>query len=132
MNFAQLEHFDPKDPGKIIMADNDPTEGSFVADELLEGDRYKPRARKRYHYNIGKYEESTYYCQFLSDKLIRLPSGRSATVREMTEQLSLKPHSMFRSWFRMTLYKVVEIADCFILAGWVGLSHHCRQRIDFR
>ena len=59
MNFAQLEHFDPKDPGEIIMADNDPTEGSFVADELLEGDRYKPRARKRYHYNIGKYEEST-------------------------------------------------------------------------
>jgi hypothetical protein len=126
MNFAQLEHFDPKDPGKIIMAENDPTEGSFVADELLEGDRYKPRARKRYHYNIGKYEESTYYCQFLSDKLIRLPSGRSATVREMTEQLSLKPHSMFRSWFRMTLYKVVEIADRFILEGWVGLSHHCR------
>ncbi len=43
----------------------------------------------------------------------------------MTKHLSLKPLSMFRSWFRMTLYKVVEIADHFILEGWVSLWHHC-------
>ncbi len=82
MNFAQLEHFDPEDPRKIT-ADADPTEGNLMADELAGG-RYKPRSSKHYHYNIGKYEESTYYCQFLSNKLICLPSGRSATVRKMT------------------------------------------------
>jgi hypothetical protein len=38
----------------------------------------------------------------------------------------VKPLSTFRAWFRMPLYKVVEIADRFILEGWIGLSHHCR------
>ncbi len=45
----------------------------------------------------------------------------------MTEHLSLKPLSTFRAWFRMPLYKVVEIANRFILEGWIGLSHHCRM-----
>jgi hypothetical protein len=44
----------------------------------------------------------------------------------MTEHLSLKPLSTFRAWFHMPHYKVVEIANRFILEGWIGLSHHCR------
>jgi hypothetical protein len=113
----------PTLPAKIA-ADADPDEDS-LADEFSAA-RNKPRAPKLYHYIIEKYEESTYYCQFLSDKLVHLPSGRNVTVQEMTEHLSLKPLSTFRAWFHMPHYKVVEIANRFILEGWIGLSHHCR------
>jgi hypothetical protein len=126
MTFSQLEHFDPMSPGpRNIDADVDPDEENS-ADEV-SFKRNKGHAPKRYHYRIGKYEESTYYCQFLSDKLVRSPSGRNVTVREMTEHLSLKPLSTFRVWFRVPLYKVVEIADRFISEGWIGLSQHCRS-----
>ena len=90
MTFAQLEHFDPMYPvAGNISADADPDkDGSY--DDFSADKRNKPRAPKHYHYSISKYEESTYYCQFLSDKLVQLPSGRNVTVREMTEHLSLK------------------------------------------
>ena len=77
-------------------------------------------------WQVQGHKESTYYCQFLSDKLVRLPSGRNVTVREMTQQLSLKPRGTFHAWFWMPLSKVVEIAYHFIAEGWVGLSHRCR------
>ena len=63
--------------------------------------------------------------QFLSNKLVRLPSGCNVTVRKMSKHLSLKPLSTFRAWLCMPLYKVVEIANRFILEGWVSLLHHC-------
>ena len=86
MTFVQLEHFNPMNPisGIIAAADDDPDEDS-LADELSADKRSKPQAPKLHHYGFGKYEESTYYCQFLSDKLIQLPSRSNVTVHEMTE-----------------------------------------------
>jgi hypothetical protein len=126
MTFSQLELFDPMYPVPgNINADAHPDEDGSADEFSAKGN--KNRTTKRDHYSIGKYEESTYYCQFLSDRLVHLPSGCNVTVREMTEHLSLKPLSTFRAWFRMPLYKVVEIVDRFISEGWIGLSHHCRM-----
>ena len=43
----------------------------------------------------------------------------------MTAHISKNPQSAFRAWFRMPLFKVVEIADRFVMEGWLRLSHHC-------
>ncbi len=124
MTFDELERFDPTSP----MFDN------FVGvnyddDSSKNGSPKKKRkacAESRYHFKIGKYASSTYYCQFLSENLVRTPGGRFMSVREMTEHISKNPRSTFRAWFCMPLFKVVEIADRFILEGWLRLSHHCR------
>ena len=124
MKFDELKRFDPISP----MFDE------FVGDNAHDDSskncspkkKRKARAENCYHYKIGKYGSSTYYRQFLSEKLIRTPGGRFISVWKMTEHISKNPQSTFRAWFFMPLFNVAEIADRFILEGWLGLSHHCR------
>jgi hypothetical protein len=119
MTVEDLDRFDPTDP---LTSNDEELDGSPIQIKLR-----KVRAANSYVYKIGEYESSTYYRQFLSDKLVRTPGGRRITVRHMTDRISRMPKSTFRAWFRMPLFKVVEIADRFIAEGWLGLSHHCRQ-----
>ena len=119
MTVEDLDRFDPTDP---LTSNDEELDGSPIQIMLR-----KVCAANSYVYKIGEYESSTYYRQFLSDKLVRTPGGRRITVRHMTDRISRMPKSTFRAWFRMPLFKVVEIADRFIAEGWLGLSHHCRQ-----
>ena len=95
--------------------------------EASDKRKRKAHARRSYHYMIGNYEESTFFQKYLSNELISVPgSGEKISVRQHTMQQSLKNLSSFRSWFRLPLYKVEEIADRFITNGWICQSHHCR------
>ena len=87
----------------------------------------KVNARRSYHYKIGDLKTSTYYTKFLSDSIVRVPGGVSeCTVRELSRNISRNPKSNFRSWFRMPLYKVEELASRIVTEKVITLSHHCR------
>ena len=122
MTVEDLDRFDPTDP---LTSNDEELDGSSIESSQIK--QRKVRAANSYFYKIGEYASSTYYRKFLSDKLVRTPSGRRITVQHTTDRISRMPKSTFRAWFRMPLFKVVEIADRFIAEGWLGLSHHCRQ-----
>jgi hypothetical protein len=124
MSAQEIARFDPIRPFLgLPLVDPDDSDASSIDSAM---GRRKPRSANRYFYKIGKYETSTFYCEFLSDDLIRSTSGRTVTVRETTEHTSLNPKSTFRAWFRMPLSKVAKIVDCFINEGWICLTHHCQ------
>ena len=81
----------------------------------------------KYFYTIGDYESSSFFCKFLSDEVVRTPSGRMVSVRNITEETSCNPRSSFCSWFGIPLYMVSDIVSRFLAEGWIGLSHHCRS-----
>ena len=95
-------------------------------DSATDSENPRLRASPTYHYRLGQYETSSFYREFLSDELVRAPSGRMVSVREMTDQTSRNPKSSFRSWFRMPLFMVSSIDGRFIAKNWVSLTHHCR------
>jgi hypothetical protein len=105
MTVEDLDRFDPTDP---LALNNEELDGSPIQIK-----QRKVRAANSYFYKIGEYESSTYYRQFLSDGLARTSGGRRITVRHMTDRISRMPKSTFRAWFRMPLFKVVEIADLY-------------------
>jgi hypothetical protein len=84
------------------------------------------RAAPKFFYTIGEYKMSSFYRKFLSDEAVRAPSNRMVTVRDMMDEVSRNPKSCFCSWFRIPLYMVCDIVDCFIAEGWVRITHHCR------
>jgi len=73
-------------------------------DSLLDREKLRLCASPKYYYTIGDYESSSFYCEFLSDEVVRVPSGRMVSVREITEEMSRNPKSSFSSWFHMPLY----------------------------
>ena len=87
--------------------------------------RIAPR-RRSYHYKIGRYETSPYYLNYLSDDVVQIPGANDDTIRNQTKRLSLNPKSIFRSWFKMPLYKVETLAAQLVADEIVHLSHHCR------
>jgi hypothetical protein len=119
MTVDKIERFDPKLGGIVeeidggLVRNNNAKDGHVNRTKKKRTDCIENRCR----YKIGKYELSTYYCQFLSDKIICTPLESSCSVRVMTEHISWNLHSIFCSWFCMPLCKVVEIADCFISEG---------------
>jgi len=127
MNRSEIMNFDPLRPtfllGESFVAPDDLDD--YSSDGSAMGGR-KPRLPNRYFYRIGEYESSTFYREFLSDQPVRSSCGRMITLREMTDQTSRDPKSAFRAWFRMPLFKVLEIVDRFIAEGWIGITHHCR------
>ena len=86
----------------------------------------KVHAPRSYHYKIGNLKASPYYTDFLSDSVIRVPGASDCTVRELTRKISLRQKSTFRSWFRMPLYKVEQLASRLVIEKVLTLSHHCR------
>jgi hypothetical protein len=106
MTVEDLDRFDPTDP---LTSNDEEFDGSSIESSQIK--QRKVRAANSYFYKIGEYASSTYYRQFLSDKLVRTPSGCRIAVRHMTDQISHMPKSTFRAWFRMPLFKVVKIAD---------------------
>ncbi|KAL3800597.1 hypothetical protein ACHAW5_001065 [Stephanodiscus triporus] len=83
------------------------------------------RARRSYHYKIGRYETSPYYLNYLSDDVVQIPGANDDTVRNQAKRLSLNPKSFFRSWFKMPLYKVETLAALLVADEVVHFSHHC-------
>jgi hypothetical protein len=128
MSANEIAHFNPLRPsppgGPVV----DPDGFDYSSDDSLL-DKEKPRLRTspKYYYTIGDYKSSSFYCEFLSDEVVRAPSGRMVSVREITEEMSRNPKSSFCSWFCMPLYKVTDIVSCFLAEGWIDLSHHCRS-----
>ena len=47
--------------------------------------------------------------------------------QQIDKEISLTPKSTFRSWFRMPMYKVEELAARFVTEKVITLSHHCRS-----
>jgi len=128
MSAHEIAHFNPLRPsppgGPVV----DPDGFDYSSDDrLLEGEKLRLRASPKYHHTIGDYESSSFYCEFLSDEVVRAPSGRMVSVREITEEMSRNSKNSFRSWFRMPLHKVTDIVSRFLAEGWIGLSHHCRS-----
>lgn len=108
---------------------NDGDDGD-TGDNTVGGRRKKKRKvhnRRSYYYKIGQYETSTYYTKFLSDSVVRVPGQHDSTVRELTRTISLNPKSIFRSWFRMPLYKVEQLSSRIVSEKIISLSHHCRS-----
>ncbi len=67
MTVSEIKCFDPfAAVTGNISAVGYPEDDGLVCDSSADK-RNMPRAPKSYHYKIGKCEESTYYCQFLSD-----------------------------------------------------------------
>ena len=103
-------------------------------DDGLRGDsgtkkrkkKRKVHARRSFHYKIGALKTSTYYEKFLSDRVVSVPGASDSTVRELSRKISLNPKSTFRSWFRMPLYKVEQLASRIVSEKVITLSHHCR------
>jgi hypothetical protein len=128
MSANEIAHFNPLRPsppgGPVV----DPDGFDYSSDDSLL-DKEKPRlcTSPKYYYTIGDYKSSSFYCEFLSDEVVRAPSGRMVSVREITEEMSRNPKSSFCSWFCMPLYKVTDIVSCFLAEGWIDLSHHCRS-----
>jgi hypothetical protein len=97
MSADEIAHFNPLRPsppgGPVV--DLDGFDYSSDNDSLL--DREKPclRASPKYLHTIGNYESSCFYCKFLSDEVIRAPSGRMVSVRDITEEMSRNPTSSF-------------------------------------
>jgi len=117
MNQSEIMDFDPLRPsllGESFVAPDDLDDYSSVGSDM--GGR-KPRSPNRYFYRIGEYESSTFYREFLSDQPVRSLCGRMITLREMTDRTSRDPKSSFHVWFRMPLFKVLEIVDRFIAEG---------------
>ena len=128
MSADEIAHFNPLRPsppgGPVV----DPDGFDYSSDDsLLDREKLRLRTSPKYYYTIGDYESSSFYCEFLSDEVVRAPSGRMVSVREITEEISGNPKSSFCSWFRMPLYKVTDIVSRFLAEGWIGLSHHCRS-----
>jgi hypothetical protein len=124
MSANEIAHFNPLrplPPGCFVV---DPDGFDYSSDDSLLDSREKLRFRSspKYYYTIGDYESSSFYCEFLSDEVVRAPSGRMVSVREITEEISRNPKSSFRSWFRMPLYKVTDIVSRFLAEEWIGLS----------
>ena len=86
----------------------------------------RARARRSYHYKIGRYETSPYYLNYLSDDVVQIPGANDDTVRNQAKRLSLNPNSFFRSWFKMPLYKVETLAALLVADEVIHFSHHCR------
>ena len=93
----------------------------------LSKKKRKAHARRSYHYKIGRYETSPYYIHYLSDDTVHIPGANNDTVRNQTKRLSLNPKSIFRSWFKMPLYKVETLAAQLVADEIIHLSHHCRN-----
>ena len=128
MSANEISSFDPLCPslhGRPFVDPDDSDCSSNDRSTISETQRF--RTSPKFFYTIGDYESSTFYCEFLSEVVVRAPSGRMVSVRNMTEEMSLKPTSSFRSWFRIPLYMVSDIVSRFIAEGWIGLSHHCRS-----
>ena len=128
MSAHEIAHFNPLRPsppgGPVV----DPDGFDYSSDKsLLDREMLRLRASPKYYYTIGDYESSSFYCEFLSDEVVRAPSGCMVSVREITEEMSRNPKSSFHSWFRMPLHKVTDIVSRFLAEGWIGLSHHCRS-----
>ncbi len=128
MTVDKIERFDPKLGGIVEEIDGGLARSNDAKDGRANRTKKKRKdcIENRYRYKIGNYESATYFCQFLSDKIIPTPRGSLCSMQVMTEHISWNPHSIFCSWFRMPLCKVVEIADRFISEGWLSLLHHCR------
>jgi hypothetical protein len=128
MSANEIAHFNPLRPspqgGPVV----DPDGFDYSSDNsLLDREKLYLRASPKYYYTIGNYESLSFYCKFLSDEVVHVPSGHMVSVREITEEMSRNPKSNFRLWFRMPLYKVTDIVSRFLAEGWFGLSHHCRS-----
>jgi hypothetical protein len=127
MTANEIAGFDPLHPsppgGPLV--DPDDFDDSSV-DSTTGRRKLRFCTAPKFFYTIGYYKTSTFYREFLLDELVRAPSGRMVSVRDMTEHTSRNPKSSFRSWFRMPLFKVSEIVSHFITDGLIGLTHHCR------
>jgi hypothetical protein len=135
MSANEIAHFNPLRPSPPGGSVVDPSGFDHSSDDsLLDKEKLRLHASMKYYYTIGDYESSSFYCEFLSDEVVRAPSGRMVSVREITEEMSRNAKSSFCSWFRMPLYKVTDIVSCFLAEGWIGLSHHCRSsdRLQFK
>jgi hypothetical protein len=128
MSANEIAHFNPLCPSQPGGPVVDPDGFDYSSgDSLLDREKSRLRTSPKYYYTIGNYESLSFYCEFLSDEVVRAPSGRMVSVREITEEISGNPKSSFCSWFRMPLYKVTDIVSRFLAEGWIGLSHHCQS-----
>ena len=133
MSADEIAHFNPLRPsppgGPVV----DPDGFDYSSDDsLLDREKLHLRASPKYYYTIGDYESSSFYCEILSDEVVRAHSGRMVSVRvvsvrEITKEMSRNLKSSFRLLFCMPLYKVTEIVSCILAEGWIGLSRHCRN-----
>jgi hypothetical protein len=57
--------------------------------------------------------------------MVQVPDANNNTVWNQTRRLSINPKSSFRSWFKMPLYKVEELAAQLVTEEIIGCSHHC-------
>jgi len=130
MSSDEIAHVDPLRPSPPGVPLLHPDYYSDCpSDEDSATGREKPRCHDspNYYHRIGQYETSSFYREFLSDELVRAPSGHMVSVREeMTDHMSRNLKSSFSSWFCMPLFMVSSIVGRFIADGWVGLMHHCR------
>ena len=95
--------------------------------QQLSKKKRRAHARRSYHYKIGRYETSPYYLNYLSNDIVQIPGAIDDTVRNQANRLSLNPKSIFRSWFKMPLYKVETLAAQLVVADEIiHLSHHCQ------
>ena len=101
MSSDEIARFDPLRPSPPGVPLLHPDYYSdYPSDEDSATGREKPRCRAspNYYHRIGQYETSSFYREFLSDELVRSPSGRMVSVREMTDHTSRNPKSSFRSF----------------------------------
>jgi len=124
MTGDEIARFDPLRPSPLGVPRSHPDSYSdypSAEDTSATGrEKQRLRASPKYYHRNGEYETSSFYREFLLDDLVRAPSGRMVSVREMTDHMSQNPKSTFRSWFRMPLFMVSSIVGRFIAENWVG------------
>ena len=68
---------------------------------------------------------------YLSSDIVQIPGANDDTVRNQAKRLSLNPKSIFRSWFKMPLYKVETLAALLVEDEIIHLSKHCRTEASY-
>jgi len=78
----EIAHLKPRRPSPPGGPAVDPDGFDYLSDNsLLDREKLHHLASPKYYYTIGDYESLSFYCEFLSDEVVRTPSGRMVSVR---------------------------------------------------
>jgi hypothetical protein len=133
MTAAQWDTFNPHSGMFEIPLDGaDDIDSTHPTQQLLKKKKRRAHARRSYHYKISQYKTSPYYMNYLSNDIVQIPGTNDDTVRNQTKRLSLNPKSIFRSWFKMPLCKVENLAAHLVADEIIHLTHHCRTEANLQ
>ncbi len=110
----------------------DDIDSTHPTQQLLKKKKRRAHACRSYHYKISQYKTSPYYMNYLSNDIVQIPGTNDDTVRNQTKRLSLNPKSIFRSWFKMPLCKVENLAAHLVADEIIHLTHHCRTEANLQ